>query len=399
MKKKITVGTAVVLILLVGLLTFQLTYHFVGLQYQAKVDTLTKTQADFSLLAEADPKIRENYFGDVDDEKAEIGLIQGYVSSLGDPYSAYLTTEEYARYKKEQAETGSAIGVRLTYDAAQNRIIVYSVFTGSPAQKEGILPGDIITSVNGKSVSDLGFYDVLGLLHGDAGSKVDLTVRREIAMQVLDMNFSLVREKAKANAVSFSVLEGNVGYVQIFSFGEGTYAEFETAINSLVSAQVAGIVFDLRNTSGGDPTVAVKMLDRLLPEGVLACTVDNRGTRKDLKSDATCLQLPMSILINSETSFSAEIFAASMKDFGAAILVGEKTNGKSLAQKPVELDDGSALLLSVLAYNPPVSPSFESVGVEPDVAVELVGENFYLLDQKADTQLVRATQLILGVNP
>jgi len=102
--------------------------------------------------------------------------------------------------------------------------------------------------------------------------------------------------------------------------------------------------------------------------------------------------------MNSETSFSAEIFAATLKDFGAATLVGEKTYGKSMEQKALELDNGSALLLSVLAYQPPVSPSFESAGIEPDVAVALEGENIYLLDQKSDNQLQRACALIIGEN-
>ncbi|MBE6712582.1 MAG: PDZ domain-containing protein [Ruminococcaceae bacterium] len=398
MKKKITVGTTVVLILLAALLTFQVTYHFVGLQYQAKVETLTKTQSDFSLLAEADPVIRENFLGEVDDEKAEIGLIQGYVSSLGDPYSAYLTAEEYTRYKKEKETTGSAIGVRLTFDSAQNRIVVYSVLQGSPAQKEGMLPGDVLTSVAGKKVEDLGFFEVMQLLHGEPGTKVDISVRREIAMQVLDMNFTVTRDKVKANAVAYSVLEGNVGYMQIFSFEEGAVSEFHTAVNALVSAQVRGIVFDVRNTSGGDATASIKMLDRLLPEGIMVRTVNHKGEKKELKSDATCLQLPMAVLMNSETSFSAEIFAATLKDFGAATLVGEKTYGKSMEQKALELDNGSALLLSVLAYQPPVSPSFESAGIEPDVAVALEGENIYLLDQKSDNQLQRACALIIGEN-
>lgn len=398
MKKKITVGTTVILVLLAALLTFQLTYHFVGLQYQEKVDTLTKTQSDFSLLAEADLVIRENYFGDFDDEKTEAGMLQGYISSLGDPYSAYLTAEEYDRYQKEREASGSAIGVRLTYDAEKKQTIVYSVFNGSPAQNAGILPGDVLTAVDGEKAEDLSFYEIVGLLSGNAGTKVEVSVRREIAMQVLDMHFTLTRENAKSNAVAFSVLDGGIGYLQIFAFDAGTYEEFEVAVNSLVSAQVSGIVVDVRNTAAGDPLVAVKMLDRLLPEGVLVRTVDHRGKEKTIKSDETHLDLPMALLTNSSTSFAAEIFAATMKDFGAAVLVGETTNGKSLDQKVLELDNGSALLLSAMAYLPPISPSFESVGIEPDVAVKLEGVNFYLMTPNEDTQLARACGVLKGEN-
>lgn len=394
MKKKITVGTTVVLILLASLLVFQLTYHFVGLQYQAKVDTLTKTQSDFSLLAEADPLIRENFFGEVDDEKAANGLIQGYVASLSDPYSAFLTEEEYTRYKKEREVTGSAVGVRLTYDAKEDQVVVYSVFSGSPAQNEGVLPGDVITSVDGKKTEDIGFYAVLEALSGEKGTKVELTVRREIAMQVLDMNFSLTRENIKSNSVTYSVLEGNVGYVQIFAFDESVTEELENTVNALVSAQVCGIVWDVRNTSGGDPAVVCTVLDRLLPQGVMVKTVDHKGEEKELMSDETCLDLPMTVLINSSTSFCGEIFAAVLKDFGKATLIGEKTYGKSLEQQIFELDNGTALLLSVTAYHPPVSPSFESVGVEPDISVELGSENLYLLEHDDDAQLAQARRVL-----
>ncbi len=394
MKKKITVGTTVVLILLSALLAFQLTYHFVGLQYQAKVDTLTKTQSDFSLLAEADSIIRENFWGEIDDEKVENGLLQGYIASLNDPHCAYLTAEEYSRYQKEREISGSAIGVRLTYDAEKNRVVVYSVFTDSPAQKEGILPGDVLISLDGKKTEDLGFYEVLEALAGEKGTKVELTVRREIAMQVMDMNFTLTRESVKPNSLAFSVLDGNVGYVQIFAFDETTLDELENAINSLVSAEVCGIVWDVRNTSGGDPLVAINALDRLLPKGILVRTVDYKGAKKEITSNETCLNLPMAVLINSATSFGGEIFASVMKDFGTATLVGETTNGKSLYQEVMELDNGSALLLSVMAYHPPLSPSFESVGIEPDVPVKLAGSNFYLLDFENDTQLVKACRLL-----
>ncbi len=396
MKKKITVGTTVVLILLAALLVFQLTYHFVGLQYQAKVDTLTKTQSDFSLLAEADPVIRENFFGELDDEKVEDGLIQGYVASLADPYSAFLSEEEYTRYKKEREVLGSAVGVRLTYDSKNDRVVVYSVFGGSPAQTEGILPGDVITSVDGKKTEDMGFYAVLEALSGEKGTKVELSVRREIAMQVLDMNFTLIREKIKSNSVMYSVLDGNIGYVQLFAFDESVRDELENTINALVSAQVCGIVWDVRNTSGGDPLVACSVLDRLLPQGVLAKTVDHKGEKKELLSDETCLDLPMTVLINASTSFSGEIFAAVLKDFGKATLIGETTHGKSLDQKVFELDNGSALLLSVMAYQPPISPSFESVGVEPDISVKLGSENLYLLEHDDDTQLAEARRVLTG---
>ena len=184
--------------------------------------------------------------------------------------------------------------------------------------------------------------------------------------------------------------------MQIFAFDESVRNELENTVNALVSAQVSGIVWDVRNTAGGDPLVALAVLDRLLPEGVMAKTVDHKGEKKELKSDETCLDLPMTVLINSSTSFGGELFAAVLKDFGKATLIGETTYGKSQEQKVFELDNGSALLLSVMAYQPPKSPSFESVGVEPDISVKLSGENLYLLAHDNDPQLAEARRVLSG---
>ena len=153
MKKKITVSTAIVFVLFAILLTFEMTYHFVGMAYQKKVDTLTKTQSDFSLLAEADLIIRENFNGAMDDRKIENGLISGYVSALEDPYSRYLSAEEYERYQKEQAQAGSGIGVRVTYDTKREEVVVYHVSQESPAEKEGLLSGDVILEIDGAKSS------------------------------------------------------------------------------------------------------------------------------------------------------------------------------------------------------------------------------------------------------
>ncbi len=388
MKKKITVSTAVVLVLFAVLLTFQITYNFVGKKYQDKVDTLTKTQSDFSLLAEADLKIRENFNGLMDDEKVESGIISGYVSALLDPYSTYLTAEEYTRYQKEQSLSGNGIGVRLTFDSQTEEVIVYHVFEDSPAQKAGVQPGDVITEIGG--ASDLGFYEALTALSGPAGETVKLRVSREIATQTLQMNFSIVREEVSPDSISYRMLEGSVGYVQIFSFDSSTVKEFETAVNAIVSGGGVGIIFDVRNTAGGSAEVAIEMLDLLLPEGKMLYKTGANGEKEEIKSKKGHVDLPMAVLMNSSSSFASELFSVALKDFDAATLVGEKTYGKSRGQIAVELSSGSALILSNSAFTPVVSPGFEGIGIEPDIECKLKSENLYLIDPDRDNQLQEA---------
>ena len=249
MNKKITVATALVLVLFAVLLTFQITYSFVEKEYQDKVDSLTKTQSDFSKLAEADGLIREYFYGSVNENDTEDGLIKGYVSALADPYSQYLTKEEYKSYQKQNSDSGCGIGARLTYDSKKKEIVVYTVFPSSPAQESGIKGGDVLYKIEDQLVSDLGFYEAIRLLGGEPGTTVNLTMRRRLATQILDMEFSVTREELPVSTVSYEILSGKIGYVQIFDFTERTAQEFSEVLG-ILGGSVNGIVFDVRNTSG-----------------------------------------------------------------------------------------------------------------------------------------------------
>lgn len=396
MKKKITVGTTCILVLLAVLLTFQITYSFVGFEYQAKVDSLTKTQSDFSLLAQADSLIRENYYDSFDDESVEKGLISGYVSALSDPYSKYLSADEFSRFEQEQSLSGTGVGLRLTWDAKAQKIYVCDIIKDSPAMEAGVTAGDQIVSVNGKSAEDLGFYGVLSALSAEEGSEITLDVKREIAAQILDMSFSMKVEKVPVTHLSQEWLSDGIAYIRIYSFSAGAEEELHTYLNILSAAQAKGIIFDVRNTADGSAEVAFQMLDSLLGEGILARSENEKGEIAEIKSDKDAFDFQLAVLINEKTSFAAEIFAVALKDFDKATLVGEKSFGKSIGQKVMKLDDGSALLLSHVTYTPSISPSFEKVGVEPDVVCKLNVENFYLIEKNQDSQVLEAMRVLIS---
>ncbi len=396
MKKKISVSTALVLILFAVLLTFQITYSFVEMEYQEKVNTLTKTQSDFSKLAQADLLIRENFYAYPDEESVEDGLIEGYISSLNDPYSRYLTPQEYELYKKENGESGIGIGVRFTYDSKKKETVVYTVYPSSPADQSGLKSGDVLYQVDGKLASEMGFYDTIRAISGQEGTQVEISVKRRLAAQVLDMEFTVTRKEVQVSTVAYEILQDNVGYIQIFDFTAGTAEEFSNALYELGSSGVDGFIFDVRNTSGTDIAVCCEMLDQLLPKGVLVKTVDRNGKQNVIRSDDNYLNLPMCVLINSGSACAAELFACALKDYEAAYLIGETTYGKAVVQTVVEMDDGSALVLSNLTFTPPKSPTFEKVGVEPDLPCELETVNLYLISHEEDNQLQEAIST-LGV--
>ncbi len=397
MKKKISVPTALILILFSVLLTFQITYSFVDMEYQEKVDSLTKTQSDFSKLAQADLLIRENFYGALDEENTENGLIQGYISSLNDPYSRYLSPEEYELYQKENGDSGIGIGVRFTYDAKKKETVVYTVYPSSPADQSGLKSGDVLYQVDGKLASEMGFYDTIRAISGQEGTQVTIAVKRRLAAQVLDMEFTVTRKEVQVSTVDYEILQDNIGYVQIFDFTENTASEFSSALQALYAAEVEGLIFDVRNTSGSRIDICCEMLDHLLPKGVLVHTVDRSGNKKEIHSDDYATQLPISVLINQGSACASELFAAALKDYEAAVIIGNTSYGKSVVQTVVEMDDGSALVLSNMTFTPPKSPSFEKIGVSPDLPCDLKAANLYLVTHEEDNQLQEAISA-LGVS-
>ena len=394
MKKKITVGTSLVLMLFAILLTFQITYSFVGDEYQKKVETLAKDRSDFSLLVYADDVIRENFFQNVDEDRLDEGLLTGYIASLGDPYSRYMTAEEYDRYQKEQSATGNGIGVRLIRDDATKAVLIYSLYPDSPAEKAGLRKGDELYRIGEQAVSEMDLYDVATLLSGKAGSSVSVTVKREMATQVLEMEFSITREELVASDVSYEMLSDTVGYVQIFAMTQNTPKELSEALKVLDRKGAGSLIFDVRGNRGENLDASLEMLDMLLPQGTIAHLTDRSGTVTKVKSDSKGVLLPMAVLINSSTASAAELFAASLRDCCGAVLVGETSYGKGVDQAVFELDDGSALLLSNRSFQPPKSASFEDVGVSPDQAVPFDAKKLYLVSHEEDAQLVKALEIL-----
>ncbi len=390
MRKKISLATAIVFMLIASILTFQITYSLVEKEYQDKFDLISKTASEFSRLAEADSLIREHFAFDYDNKEVEDALLNGYFDGLGDPYSRYLTAEEYAEYQKSKTNSGNGIGVRLTFDPAQNTLVVYDVFQSSPAEVAGLLKGDVIVSINDNSVADLGFYRAAQALSGEVGTAVQLSVRRIVAAQVLEMSFTVERSVVQSSSLSYEMLDGFIGYVQLFSLEEGTTEAFSQALNTLQSGGAVGLIFDVRDLSDSSLPTINQMLDQLLPEGDLYRLTDRVGNVTTVRSTDGEISLPMAVIVNAKTSGCAELFASVLREIKAVPIIGEVTDGNSLSQMVIPLSDGSALILSHASFSPLESAGFAEIGITPDRLVSLDGQNHYLLSRDQDLQLQAA---------
>ncbi|HIX92653.1 MAG TPA: PDZ domain-containing protein [Firmicutes bacterium] len=394
MSKKISIGTAVILMLLAVLVTFQLTFMALSNKYQSELNELTISQDMYAKLAAVDELYRTLYIGDIDEKTLTDNLIRGYVLGTGDKYAYYLDEEQFAEMMASNNAELQGIGIMVIY---QNDMIeIISVMPDSPALDAGLEPGDIIAYVDGESVAELGYTAAVNRLQGEAGTLAEFTVQRGDEL----IDFSIERGYVNEQSVMYHVYEPDptIGIVKILSFNLGTPEQFKSACEELIAGGVTKFVFDVRYNPGGDLESITEILDYLLPEGPIVRIVDAEGNEDVRYSDASELDMPMCVLVNSSTASAAELFSSALQDYDKAELVGTVTYGKGTMQTIIRLADNTGLGISYRMYNPPYSDNYEGVGVQPDYVVEMdesvADKNIYKITDAEDTQLQKAIELL-----
>lgn len=332
----------------------------------ASMITLALWGGRYSKLAELDAVISTKFIGQADMEQARDAAAYAMVNSLGDRWSHYVPKESFDAYKQTLNNTfvGIGITVRQREDGIGHDIL--EVTPDSPAQQAGILPGDILIEVDGKSVAGTTTDAVGALVRGEVGTQVTILVLRGEEKFM----FTPERQEIKVAVASGQMLSGNIGLVRIANFNAGCGEQTIGVIKQLQEQGATAFIFDVRNNPGGYVNEMVKVLDYLLPEGVLFREVDYRGNEGEKTSDASCLEKPMAVLVNGESYSAAEFFAACLKEYDWATTVGEQTCGKGYFQNTIPLSDGSAVNLSVGKYFTPNGVSLTEVGgLKPDVPV------------------------------
>jgi len=316
-------------------------------------------------LEQLEQLIVERFVGGVEQEALEDAAAKAMVAATGDRWSYYIPASEYGSYQ-EQMEN-AYVGVGITIEQGDGGFRIREVTDGSGAGEAGLLVDDLLIRVGEQDVTHSSMEDVGALVRGEEGSFVSLTVLREGT----ERTFSVERRRVLRPVATYALLEDNVGLITIENFDERCAEETIAAIEALLEQGMEKLIFDVRFNPGGYADEMVKVLDRLLPEGELFRTVGYDGKEKVDYSDETCLEIPMAVLVNGESYSAAEFFAEALREYDAAIVVGEKTCGKGYYQNNFRLADGSAVSLSVGRYFTPQGGSLADVGVTPDVAVEV----------------------------
>ena len=297
-------------------------------------------------------------------------------------------------YLEETTGNFVGIGIYMVKDTNSNKVMVLSPIKGSPAEKAGILPGDLIISVDGVQYSADDMSVAANKIKGEAGS----TVKLELLRGTENLNFELIRENIKVNPVEGKVLQNNIGYIKFSSFDEETSKEFKTKYEELKSQGIKSLIIDLRNNGGGIVSEALSIADYILEKDkVMLYEVDKNNNEKIEKSkEDPIINMPIVILTNSNTASSSEILAGALKDHEKAKIVGTKTYGKGVIQQLMTLQDGSGLKITSEEYLTPNKTKINKIGIEPDEKIELPEElkNKLTIEEKDDTQLQKAIEML-----
>ncbi len=394
-KRSVSYFTLAISLILVAILVFQITYLAVGQMYKRQMNSLLSNTFSNAKINEISQIYKENFIYDFTDEDILNGLIQGYIYGTGDRYGHYYTAEEYKAYTEQLNDRSVGIGIIVGFNGEANAIEVYRVYENSPASKAGIEQGDLVFSVDGSKVSDVGYATATDMILGEIGENVVLTVQKKDTMTTKDI--TVTRNEYTATTVEYKLVSG-IAYIKITNFYKNTATELKNAIIDLKGQGAESIIFDVRDNGGGSLTSIVETLDYLLPEGIMFTIKDKKGKTEEYRSDKASVDMPMAVLVNGNTASAAELFTSALSDYGKAVSIGEKTHGKGSVSTPFALSDGSHIYISTALYYPPKSDNFDGEGIIPDHKVSLSHEasqiSLYKLPVEDDDQLKFAIELL-----
>ncbi len=322
------------------------------------------------IFTEALDNIRNSYVQPIDDKQLLEFAIKGMLAGL-DPHSAYLSTEDYDSL--QETTTGEFGGVGIEVGEQDGLIKVITPIDDTPAQRAGILPGDLIIEIDGQLLRELPVNEAVELMRGEIGTTIVIGILREGEPEPLE--FTLTREVIEVASVRQRELEPGYAYLRISQFKINTGEEVLEALTDIKDAQpdLKGLVLDLRNNPGGILQASVEVVDAFISEGKIVYT-QGRGEEIEMEYFANPADpsegVPVVVLINSGSASAAEIVAGGLQDHGRAVIMGTRSFGKGSVQTVMPLTNDRAIKLTTALYFTPNGRSIQAQGIEPDIVVE-----------------------------
>jgi len=342
----------------IKLLLFVITFSlFTNNLFSQVISNYDKTENKFSKALQL---IKLFYVDTVNDEKLVESAIVGMLKDL-DPHSVYMSKEE--QKKANEPLQGNFEGIGVQFQIVSDTIMVISPTSGGPSEKLGIMSGDRIVSINGEDAtgSKINNNYVISKLRGEKGTKVKIGIIRKGVKGILD--FTITRDKIPINSIDAAfVLKGNIGYIKLNRFSRTTMQEFNEAYDKLISQGMKSLILDLRGNSGGFLDVSISLSEEFLPKGkLIVYTKGIASPREDYisKKDGKFEKGKLVILIDEGSASASEIVSGAIQDWDRGILIGRRSFGKGLVQRPFELTDGSVIRLTTARYYTPTGRNIQ----------------------------------------
>lgn len=362
-------------------------------------NTNSGATADYGSFKPFVDAIKEKYYFDIDYEKMNTEIKKAIFSSLGDPYTQYMTEKDMKELQK--TSTGKFIGIGVQVSVNENgEVVVVAPIKGGPSQKAGIQAEDIIVKVNDEEVKKNDLESTIKLMRGneEVGSEVKVTVKRIVDSKEKILDFTVKREEITTESVISKLLDNGTLYVQITNFAEKTGADFEKAVDEGISKGAKSLIIDLRNNPGGLLTSVKQVADKLLPESTIMKIVDSKGKETIEKATGKGIDIPIVVLINKGSASASEVLSVALHDNKKATLVGEKSFGKGIIQSIFPINNGGkteGIKMTVAEYFGPNGTKIHKVGLEPDYKVEQKNYSKIGIEHlDSDSQLKKAIELL-----
>ena len=390
-----TIMLIIIVIITTSLITAFATYQYLRNNVLAiRKGNNTSFEGLEYTLSQFRTELENKYIGEINDEELIDGALKGYVNALGDPYTTYYTKEEMKEIMEETNGNFVGIGIYMTENIKENVIMVIKPIENSPAEKAGILPGDIITKINDVEYTGDKLEEASNKIRGEEGTKVKLEIYRNGETK----EFEITRKKVVISHITTKVLEDNIGYIAISDFDGDCANEFKTKYKELEKKGITKLIIDIRNNGGGIVDKSLEIANTMIEKGsTLLITKDKKNNEDITKAtENPIINMPVVVLTNEYSATASEILAGALKDNNKATLVGTKTYGKGIIQALNKLSDGSRLKVTVSEYYTPNHTAINKIGITPDVEVELSDEakKQLNLEEKDDNQLQKAIEIL-----
>lgn len=327
------------------------------------------------------------YFGTYDKAKANDDAVKAYVEAVGDPYTEYMNKTDLKKFSSYINSSYCGIGVTIQHNVEDNTILVLEAFENSPAAAAGITEGDVITRINGTPYTGEQLNEATAAIQGEENTDVTVTIKKPDGTE---KDLTMKRKSIHVDSVESELLEDNIGYIAIMQFSSTAPTEFKTHLDELVSKGIKGLVVDVRDNTGGTTDAVESIASSFLKKGdIIYYTSDKYGKKMYAKcSRDGNTDLPLVVLSNGNSASASEIFIASVKENDRGIIVGEKSYGKGVVQQLFEINDGTAIKITVEKYFTPDGNDIHKKGIVPDYEVVLTETD------TTDTQLAKAVELL-----